>query len=127
MKKTATFFAGALLVFSLLAGYKSTHAEDMKMGKQKITGEVVDLACYMGMGKSGKSHAQCAVKCAKSGIPFAIKEKDSGKLYVVLFGNKKAKKEYDAIGNQAGKTITVEGMVMEKDGVSAIMVGTSEM
>ncbi len=131
MKKFSALFAGALVVLFLAAAALTIQASDTKkemgMGKQTLTGEVVDLACYMGMGKSGASHAQCAIKCAKMGIPFGIKDKESGDLYVVLFGNKKAKAEYDKIGNQGGKTITVEGMVMEKDGLKAIVVGPAEM
>ncbi len=97
----------------------------MSMSMDSITGEVVDLACYMGMGKSGASHAQCAIKCAKMGIPFGIKTNEG--IYVVLFGTKKAKAEYDKIGNQGGKTITVKGHVVDKDGLKAILVGPAEM
>lgn len=121
------------LVFAVLAllladwvnrGYSSETKESMPMATT-ITGEVVDLVCYLGMGKDGASHAQCAVKCAKMGIPFGIKTEDG--IYVVLFGNKKAKAEYDKIGNQGGKKVTVKGMVVEKEGVKAILVGPAEM
>lgn len=136
-KKTfasAVVFAAALMFLAYQAerGYSSdTKKEEsksmsMSMSMDSITGEVVDLACYLGMGKSGKSHEQCAIKCAKMGIPFGIKTDDDG-IYVVLFGNKKAKAEYDKIGNQGGKTITVKGHVVEKEGVKAILVGPAEM
>lgn len=129
----AIIFAAVVmfLVYQAERGYSSdTKKEESKsmsksMPMNSITGEVVDLACYMGMGKSGASHAQCAIKCAKMGIPFGIKTDDG--IYVVLFGNKKAKAEYDKIGNQGGKTITVKGMKFEKDGLKAIVVGPAEM
>lgn len=128
----AIVFAAALMLLGYQAnrGYssetKKEESKSMSMSMDSIKGEVVDLACYLGMGKSGKSHEQCALKCAKMGIPFGIKTDDDG-IYVVLFGNKKAKAEYDKIGNQGGKTITVKGHIVEKEGVKAILVGPAEM
>ncbi len=109
----------------LASDTKKEEAKSIAMPMGSITGEVIDLACYMGEGKSGPSHAKCAIKCAKMGIPFGIKTDDG--IYVVLFGNKKAKAEYDKIGNQGGKTVTVKGMKLEKDGLKAIIVGPAEM
>lgn len=112
------------------SGSKHVHAtksaSHSKMQMTKLTGEVVDLACYMGEGKMGMSHRQCAIKCAKLGIPFAIKD-EKGNLTLVLFGNKKAKPMYDEIGNQGGKKVTVEGMLLTKGGMRAILVGPAEM
>ena len=130
MKKSYAVFFSIFLAFVIM-GYSSISAQKkdmgMKMKTQSVTGEVMDLACYMGMNKSGPSHAQCAIKCAKMGIPFGIKDKKTGKLYLVLFGKDGNKKVYDDIGNQGGKVVTVKGMILKKDGLTAILVGAAEM
>lgn len=46
-----------------------------------ITGQVVDLNCYVSMGASGASHKTCAVACAKAGVALAILSSD-GNLYM---------------------------------------------
>jgi len=46
-----------------------------------ITGQVVDLNCYITMGASGGSHKTCAVACAKAGVALAILSSD-GTLYM---------------------------------------------
>jgi len=46
-----------------------------------ITGQVVDLNCYVTMGASGASHKTCAVACAKAGVALAILSSD-GNLYM---------------------------------------------
>jgi len=46
--------------------------------EQTLTGEVVDVFCYLSHGEKGlgKDHAGCAKKCIKSGLPVAIKVGD---------------------------------------------------
>ncbi|MBI3088603.1 MAG: hypothetical protein HYY91_06965, partial [Candidatus Omnitrophica bacterium] len=54
-----------------LANEEHEHAT----GEQTLTGEVVDVFCYLSHPKDGigKGHAGCAKKCIKSGLPVAIK------------------------------------------------------
>ncbi len=42
--------------------------------EQSLTGEVVDVTCYLSEGENGigKGHASCARKCIKNGLPVAI-------------------------------------------------------
>lgn len=37
-----------------------------------LTGQVVDVNCYVSMGASGAGHKQCAAACAKKGVALAI-------------------------------------------------------
>ena len=46
-----------------------------------ITGQVVDLNCYVTNGASGAGHKACADACAKSGVPLGILSSD-GTIYV---------------------------------------------
>ena len=46
-----------------------------------LTGQVVDVNCYVSMGASGAGHKQCAAGCAKKGVALAILGSD-GMLYM---------------------------------------------
>lgn len=129
MKSKLAALAVAMLVGGFALQGTAISASDTKEKAPKkttIKGEVVDLACYMGEGKAGKSHAQCAIKCASMGIPFGIKD-SKGNIYLVLFGNKKAKAEYTKIGNKGGQKVSVTGMLLKKGGLQAILIGPAEM
>lgn len=45
-----------------------------------ITGQVVDLNCWLGNGVKGQEHRKCAQDCADMGTPLAILT-DDGKIY----------------------------------------------
>jgi len=46
-----------------------------------LTGQVVDVNCFVSMGASGASHKACASACAKAGVALAILGSD-GNLYM---------------------------------------------
>lgn len=46
-----------------------------------LTGQVIDVNCYVTMGASGAGHKQCALACAKKGVALAILGSD-GTLYM---------------------------------------------
>jgi type 1 fimbria pilin len=46
-----------------------------------LTGQVVDVNCFVSMGASGASHKACALACAKAGVALAILGSD-GNLYM---------------------------------------------
>ena len=52
-----------------------------------LTGEVLDMACYVDHGAAGEKHADCAKKCIASGLPVGIKANDS-KTYLVIGDHK---------------------------------------
>ena len=37
-----------------------------------VTGEIVDLSCYLQLGKHGEAHIACAQKCATNGQPIGL-------------------------------------------------------
>ncbi|MDQ6913716.1 MAG: hypothetical protein M3119_00910 [Verrucomicrobiota bacterium] len=83
---------------------------------QKITGEVVDLACYIDHQAAGEKHADCAKKCIESGLPVGLKT-DDGKTYVLIGEHMPLNKE---LAQYAAKKITVEGKVVSRDGINMI-------
>ena len=90
-----------------------------------IKGELVDSLCYVAMGAKGKGHKQCAIDCAKAGIPISILEEETGKLYTVL--PKEDKTGYpESIINKMGETVTLKGDLYEKGGNRYVTVESVE-
>lgn len=87
-------------------------------GMQTVTGEVVDLACYLGHGASGAGHKDCAQKCITSGLPVGIK---SGSTLYLAVGSEHGTANA-ALASLAAQQVTVEGEVTERDGVHLIAI-----
>jgi len=85
---------------------------------KKITGEVVDVSCYVAEGAKGEGHKACAIACVKAGEPAGILEENTGKVYVVVTGDHSnpAKK----IKPYVAKMVEVTGTVNERGGISTI-------
>ena len=123
MKTTkAVLGIAAAAVFAasrLLAHEGHEHGDEEKKATSettKITGEVVDMACYVDHGATGDKHADCAKKCITSGLPVGLKAAD-GKTYLLIGDHKPMNADLVAY---AAKTITVEGKVASRDGVYLI-------
>src|SRR6185295_10344525 len=48
-----------------------------------ITGELVDVSCYLELGKRGEAHIPCGSDCIKHGQPAGIVD-DAGKLTLLF-------------------------------------------
>jgi hypothetical protein len=48
-----------------------------------LVGEVVDLSCYLQVGKHGEKHRDCGQKCARAGQPIGLLT-DDGQVYTVI-------------------------------------------
>jgi type 1 fimbria pilin len=92
------------------------HKHDEAGGTVTVTGEVLDMACYLDHGAQGEKHAKCALTCIELGLPVGIKGSD-GKTYLVIGEHKPLNKELAAY---AAKTITVKGKLVERDGFRMI-------
>ena len=80
-----------------------------------IKGELVDSLCYVSMASTGAGHKQCAMDCAKAGIPISIIEDGTGKVYTVLPKADKTGYPKDLIGKMGDK-VTLKGDLYEKGG-----------
>ncbi len=120
MKTLLVITASTLMAVSaILAHEGEDHAQKdgMAAGEtKKITGEVVDMACYVDHGSTGEKHADCAKKCITSGLPVGLKA-DDGKTYVLIGDHKPLNAE---LAEYAAKKITVEGKVASRDGIFMI-------
>ena len=87
-----------------------------------ITGEVLDMACYIAFNLSGPEHADCARTCIKNGLPVGIKAPD-GKAYLLVGANEPLNNQ---LADYAAKTITVKGKIRQRDGFLMLDQATLE-
>lgn len=48
-----------------------------------LTGEIIDLSCYLQIGKHGAKHRDCGQKCLRNGQPIGLLTKD-GSVYLLM-------------------------------------------
>src|ERR1043166_9605061 len=85
-----------------------------------VTGEILDMKCYMTSGTHGLEHKECAAMCVKGGSPMGILA-DDGKVYLLIEG-KDGAAAFEEAKKYAGETVTVTGTLSEKNGVQALIV-----
>jgi hypothetical protein len=107
--------ATALAMSNVLAHEGEKH-ESASAEEVTVTGEVVDMVCYISEGASGAEHSDCAKTCIKMGLPVGIKASD-GKTYLLIGEHKPINQELTAL---AAKTITVKGKAVSRDGFNMI-------
>jgi hypothetical protein len=111
---TATFIA-ALAWAPLAIAQEHEHGGDAAASKE-LTGEVVDMMCYVDHNAVGEKHGQsCGSKCIKSGGPVGIVSE--GKAYLVVGEHKPIN---DQLAEYCGKNITVKGKLAERGGIAMI-------
>src|SRR5919108_5248684 len=98
-----TTFIAALAV-SPLAVAQEQHGTDTAASKE-VTGEVVDMMCYVDHNAVGEKHGQaCGAKCIKSGGPVGIVSE--GKAYLVVSEHKPNNDQHVVF---CSKIITMKG------------------
>lgn len=105
------------LVFGIiLAAPSPGRGAEEKGGKTvTMTGEVVDLMCYLDHGAKGEKHKGCAEKCIKSGGPVGLVSGDS--VYLLIGDHEPIN---DQLAPKAAQTITVTGKLVERNGMKMI-------
>jgi hypothetical protein len=111
----AATFAAALAISPLAVGQEHEHGKDAAASKE-VTGEVVDMMCYIDHNAVGEKHGQsCGAKCIKSGGPAGIVSE--GKAYLVVGEHKPIN---DQLAEYCGKNMTVKGKIAERGGIAMI-------
>src|SRR5688572_10840845 len=100
--------------FPVLLFIALTSFIDKKVEPKTVTGEILDMKCYMTSGERGESHKECAAMCIKGGTPMGIIDAD-GKVYLLIEGKNKA--AFEEAKKYAGETVTITGDHSEKKGV----------
>ena len=96
-----------------------------------VTGEVVDVSCYLQLGKRGEAHIPCGSKCIEHGQPIGLLDSDE-KLYILFAeehhprrdGQVDLKKVFAPL---LAKTVTVTGMMTEMKDYRALFVRIADL
>lgn len=98
---------------------------------ETIQGEVVDVSCYLQLGKTGPKHADCGAKCVRNGQPIGILT-SSKELYLVMPEEHHPRRDgqtniRDAFAKEMGNQVKVTGMVQNTPQGKAIYVNNMEV
>ncbi|HSU86018.1 MAG TPA: hypothetical protein VLI42_04735 [Chthoniobacterales bacterium] len=107
----AAGFAASPLALAQEQGKESLDASATK----EVTGEVVDMMCYIDHDAKGEKHANCGEKCIKGGGPVGIVS--DGKAYLVVGAHKPMN---DELAPLAGKTVTLKGKMASNGGMTML-------
>lgn len=62
--------------------------QTIQLGKQTLTGEIVDSKCFLGVMNPGQltPHRACAIRCISGGVPpvLLVRQKDGPAIYLLL-------------------------------------------
>ena len=84
-----------------------------------VTGEVLDMTCYIASNLSGPDHAKCARICIRSGEPAGIKARD-GKVY--LLTGEPGHSVNEELAEYAAQVVTIKGKQTVRDGFAQLQV-----
>ena len=128
MKRFSLVLACFLLAGVL--GAQEKMKDDKKMGmmgkETTVTGEVVDLACFLKNGAKGDGHKACAEACATAGGSLAILT-DDGKLYVSILPDDHKSGPNAILVDHVAHKVKATGVVRKHGGVQGIMITKVEM
>ena len=105
-------FAAALAAAPLALAAEPEKAD---ASTKEVTGEIVDMMCYVDHNAVGEKHASCGEKCIKGGGPVGIVS--DGKAYLVVGEHKPIN---DQLAEFCGKTVTLKGKMAERGGIAMI-------
>jgi hypothetical protein len=116
----ALFVFGALASAATPAAHKAAAATAPKV----VTGEIVDLSCYVTNSAKGAAHKSCAAQCIQNGGPMGLLT-SKGLLYVLTMNHDKAD-AFNSAKAHAGDQVKITGAVMVKNGTKALEVSGVE-
>lgn len=115
----------AKITFSLFLLTVLVSFSYLKFETKTVTGEILDMKCYMTSGAHGPEHKDCAAMCVKGGSPMGILA-DDGKVYLLIEG-KDGAAAFEEAKKYAGETVILTGTLSEKNGVQGLIVTEVKM
>jgi hypothetical protein len=111
-----TAFVAALGISPLAVAHEHEQGKGEATAAEKtVTGEIVDMMCYVDHNAVGEKHMACGAKCIQGGGPVGIVE--NGKAYLVVGEHKPINNE---LADSCGKTITLKGKLAERGGIAML-------
>jgi len=115
-----------LLAFAVPAfAHEGHHVPGEKVETKTVTGEIVDLGCWLGHAARGEKHISCATKCLNQGMPMGVLT-SNGTLYVVTLDHDNAD-PYNKLKSMAGKQVSITGELLTRSGMKAIEATTVQL
>lgn len=128
MKRTLLLSLSLVLALAVTAiAGDADKAEKKKKNVVTLTGEVLDMYCYMSHPESatGAEHAKCANSCISRGLPIGFLAND-GTVYLIIGNDHNPANEM--VKGWGGKPSTITGTIVEQKGIKAIdITGISEV
>jgi hypothetical protein len=130
MNRTSSIFAIVAALALFVLSVPATAHDGHQMAGEKavtktITGEVVDMGCWLGHAARGEKHISCATKCLAQGMPMGLLT-TNGTLYLITLDHDNAD-PYNSLKDMAGKNATVTGALLSRSGMSAIEATTVKL
>ena len=91
-----------------------------------VVGEIIDLSCYLQVGKHGEKHRDCGQKCVRNGQPVGLLTED-GSVYMLIDEEHDPRRDgltefrKQAVDMMA-HIVTVHGTLTDVDGHKALYV-----
>lgn len=91
-----------------------------------LTGEILDLSCYLQLGKHGDKHASCGKKCILAGQPIGLVTK-TGDVFLLIDEEHDPRRDSlttfrTAAADNFAKVMTVNGTQTTVNGTKAVFV-----
>lgn len=120
MKRILLVALFAIMGFVAIAAAQEAKKEEAAK-PVTMTGEIIDLSCYVDHGAMGMDHAKCANGCIKKGLPVGFLSAD-GIMYIMV--GKDHEPINAMVADFAGKKSTVTGTVKDSKGFKAFELAT---
>ncbi len=96
-----------------------------------VIGELVEVSCFLQLGKRGEKHIPCGTKCLQNGQPFGVVTA-SNQLYLIMAEQHDPRRDGQADLRPAlipllAKQVRVTGMRTMYNGYRAIYISTSAL
>jgi len=106
--------------------------KQLKKGKPvTVEGEVIEVSCYVQLGKRGEKHIPCGTKCLQHGQPVGIVD-DKGEMYTLFVEQHDPRRDGKAdllatFVPLLAKRVKVSGMLNEQKSVKALYIDDSAL
>ena len=115
-----------LMTWSAAAiAHEGHHMPGKNAVTKTITGEVVDMGCWLGHAARGEKHISCATKCLNQGMPMGLLT-SNGTLYLVTLDHDNAD-PYNSLKDKAGKTVSITGELLTRSGMKGIEASSVQL
>jgi hypothetical protein len=98
---------------------------------ETVTGEVVDISCYMQLHKTGEKHIDCGSKCVRHNQAAGILTKEH-EVYIVMPEEHDPRRDgqvdiRETMASNMGKQVTASGMVQETPQGKALYISAVDL